>query len=431
MSAGTGYTIPPTVTLIGGLPVMSTATATAAVNNGVVTGFTITNVGAGYSTFPPTVMLAGGGSGSNFTPATATAVLTNGAVTSITFTGGAGYTSAPTITISPPFSTASALATLSGGSVPLGTITPTSGGSGYTSVPTVTFSQSPGGATATGTATLTNGMVTSITVTNGGSGYGTTIPTITISPPFLQATATAKVSNGVITGFTINNAGIGYTSAPTVTISPSSSVSAAAGLTVTNGMVSAATVTPGGGGSGYTSPPVVTINGDGAGATATAILTNGVVSGFTITNPGSGYSQAATSATIAPPAVFGFTVAAENSLGVIDTTYNGPVTIALGSNPGGATLGGTLVTNAVNGIATFSGLTLNRSSTSNYTIQISSGGLAVATTGPIAVSPAVATQLVVTTQPPANVPAGVRSASASRARMPSGTWCRPSPAHRS
>jgi hypothetical protein len=43
----------------------------------------------------------------------------------------------------------------------------------------------------------------------------------------------------------------------------------------------------------------------------------------------------------------------------VDTGYNGPVTVAL-VNPGGATLGGTLTVNAENGVATFSGLTINQ-----------------------------------------------------------------------
>ena len=37
---------------------------------------------------------------------------------------------------------------------------------------------------------------------------------------------------------------------------------------------------------------------------------------------------------------FGITILAENSLGVVDTTYNGPVTIGLVNNTSGAVLGG-------------------------------------------------------------------------------------------
>jgi hypothetical protein len=43
------------------------------------------------------------------------------------------------------------------------------------------------------------------------------------------------------------------------------------------------------GGQGYLAPPLITILGDGAGATATATVVNGQVTGITITNGGSGY----------------------------------------------------------------------------------------------------------------------------------------------
>ena len=46
------------------------------------------------------------------------------------------------------------------------------------------------------------------------------------------------------------------------------------------------------GGSGYTSPPTVTINGDGTGATAQATLTGTSVTGVTVTSAGSGYTFA-------------------------------------------------------------------------------------------------------------------------------------------
>ena len=45
------------------------------------------------------------------------------------------------------------------------------------------------------------------------------------------------------------------------------------------------------GGTGYTSAPTVTIQGDGSNATATATVTAGVVTNITVTNPGSGYKQ--------------------------------------------------------------------------------------------------------------------------------------------
>ena len=103
---------------------------------------------------------------------------------------------------------------------------------------------------------------------------------------------------------------------------------------------------------------------------------------------------------------FGLTIKVEDGFGDVVTSYNGSVTISLGSNPGGGTLGGTLTVTAVDGIATFSGLTLNKVG-SGYTLKASSGSLtAAATTSGIAVTPAAATHLVVTTEPPSSVTAG-------------------------
>ena len=51
---------------------------------------------------------------------------------------------------------------------------------------------------------------------------------------------------------------------------------------------------------------------------------------------------------------------AEDAYGNVDPTFGGNVTLMLANNPGGATLGGTLALQAVNGVADFAGLTLNR-----------------------------------------------------------------------
>ena len=49
------------------------------------------------------------------------------------------------------------------------------------------------------------------------------------------------------------------------------------------------------GGSGYLTPPTVTISGDGSGATATATIAGGAVTAVTITNPGTNYNIATVS----------------------------------------------------------------------------------------------------------------------------------------
>jgi len=74
------------------------ATATSTITTGTVTGYAITAGGAGYSSAPTVTFEGGGGTG-----ATATATLTSGAVTSLNITAaGTGYTSAPAIAITAP-----------------------------------------------------------------------------------------------------------------------------------------------------------------------------------------------------------------------------------------------------------------------------------------------------------------------------------------
>ena len=343
ISAGAGYTAPPTVVLTGGGGTYSTATAT--INSvGQVTDITVSgsmdftsvpvvvispplgalaaattaaatatvgpsggvaaiNVeasGSGYS-FPPAVTISGGGG----MDATAVAQVTNGAVTGIVVTdAGMGYTTAPTITIAPP-ATASGTATISNGAVT--GITLVSGGGGYSFVPTVTLTAPPSGGTqATAHAQVSNGVITAIVLDHPGSGY-TTAPTVTISAaiptlataPLVAATATAAVSGGHVT-VSVTNGGAGYTSPPTVALVGGSGTYATAIATVDprTGSVTAITVT---GSTGYATnaPPTVVIApsllspfiASVAPATAVALLNaSGGVSAVTLTNPGAGYT---------------------------------------------------------------------------------------------------------------------------------------------
>jgi hypothetical protein len=74
-------------------------------------------------------------------------------------------------------------------------------------------------------------------------------------------------------------------------------------------------------------------------------------------------------------------VEAEDSSGTLVSSFSGTVTVGLASNPGGTTLGGTLVVAASGGVATFSGLTLTKAA-SGYTIYVSASGPTSTTTNP-------------------------------------------------
>jgi hypothetical protein len=116
--------------------------------------------------------------------------------------------------------------------------------------------------------------------------------------------------------------------------------------------------------------------------------------------------------TAQPPAAvtagsdFGLTVTAEDRSGNVDTSFTGTVTVALANNPGGGRLGGTLTATAQDGVATFSDLTLDQAG-SGYTLLVSASGVSGATTSAFNVTPAAATQLVVSSQSPSEVAAGV------------------------
>ena len=74
------------------------------------------------------------------------------------------------------------------------------------------------------------------------------------------------------------------------------------------------------------------------------------------------------------------------------------VTIAFANNAGGGTLSGTKTVNAIDGIASFSGLSINKSS-GGYTLGASSGSLTVATSNIFAISPAAPAKVAFDLQP--------------------------------
>ena len=85
---------------------------------------------------------------------------------------------------------------------------------------------------------------------------------------------------------------------------------------------------------------------------------------------------------------FGLVVTVENGLGSTDTSYNGAVTI---TNQDGNPLGGNLTVTAVDGVATFSGLTDDLAGSDQ--LVASASGLGTATTGFVEITAAAATHL--------------------------------------
>ena len=91
-------------------------------------------------------------------------------------------------------------------------------------------------------------------------------------------------------------------------------------------------------------------------------------------------------------------VSVEDNQGNVVTTATNMVTVAIGTNPSGGTLGGTLTVGAVAGVATFSNLSINKAG-NGYTLTAGATGLTGTTSGMFNVTAGAATQLVFTKEP--------------------------------
>ncbi|MEO5567433.1 MAG: hypothetical protein ABIR92_03015, partial [Gemmatimonadaceae bacterium] len=148
------------------------------------------------------------------------------------------------------------------------------------------------------------------------------------------------------------------------------------------------------------------------------ISINNVGNGYTLTAASTGLTGATSSAfniTAAPPTALQFKVqplnAVEsaaispaievkivNALGATVTTATSVVTLAIGTNPSSGSLSGTLSVAAVNGIATFSGVSIN-SVGNGYTLTAASTGLSGATSSAFNITAAPTTALQFKVQP--------------------------------
>ncbi|MFT0891010.1 phage tail sheath subtilisin-like domain-containing protein [Pseudochelatococcus sp. G4_1912] len=148
----------------------------------------------------------------------------------------------------------------------IASINVTSQGAGYTSAPTVTIT-GQGGTGATATATLASDAVATVAVSAGGSGYKTA-PTVTFTGDGTGVQAVATVVGGVVTAVTVTEGGSGYTSAPTIAFSGGGGTGAVAEALVEDGKITGFIIHKPG--FGYVNPTVAITSGGGTGATATA-----------------------------------------------------------------------------------------------------------------------------------------------------------------
>ena len=113
-------------------------------------------------------------------------------------------------------------------------------------------------------------------------------------------------------------------------------------------------------------------------------------------------------ATVQVAQTFGLTVTVLDGSNLPDPDFNGNVTVSSPTN----TLSGTTTVAAIGGVATFSGLSL--ADVGTVTLQISSVDGLATTTNSINVTAGPASQLILVTEPPSSLSAGVCLASRSR-----------------
>jgi hypothetical protein len=249
-------------------------------------------------------------------------------------------------------------------------------------------------------------------------------------------TLASTVAEGKTVSATINAVAVTQTAAVTVTAgavsatqstvaaSPTSITAGGSGSTITvtakdaNGNpISGATVVLASTGTGNTlTQPVGTTNASGV---ATGTLTSTVAEAKTVSatiNSVAITQTASVTVTVGAPAQVAFvqqpstvaggapitpavTVRILDAGGNFVASATNAVTVAIGSNPGGGSLGGTATVNAVAGVATFTGLTVDKAGT-GYTLTAGGTGLSVATSATFNVTVGPAASLTFTTPPP-------------------------------
>jgi hypothetical protein len=268
-------------------------------------------------------------------------------------------------------------------------------------------------AAVAGVATFSN-----LTVDLAGSGYKLTATASGLTTGTSNAfTVNSTVGTATKLGFVVQPSAA--TAGATIIPGPVVAVQDAAGNTVT-GLSGTITIGFGTNTTGATLGGTLTVNIN-AGLGNFSNLTVSKAGTYTLVATTSLLLAQATSAsfTISPAATthFAFTVqpsmttaglaitpavqvTAQNSSNATVTSFTGPVTVAIAAGTGanGATLGGTLTVNAVNGVATFSNLVITKAG-SGYKLTASSSGVAGATSASFTINADVATTLHFAVQP--------------------------------
>ncbi len=272
---------------------------------------------------------------------------------------------------------------------------------GQTATFTATVSAAlAGSGTPTGSVSFVIDGVTKPAVAINSSGVATvtvsglTAGSHTVGANYLGDSNFAPISTTTTVTQTITKA----TSSVTISSSaPNSSVGQAVTFTATVKPNSPATTTPTGTVTfvidGVAQPPVA-VNAAGVATLTTTTLTAGKHSvtvayngdgNFTGSSPAAALTQTVQAAVASLSAVasgggregvgspFSITVTALTSTGTTDTTYSGTATITVESSSSLGVVGGNLTATFVNGVATFTGLTISKAGT--YVLEITTGNV--------------------------------------------------------
>ncbi len=244
---------------------------------------------------------------------------------------------------------------------------------------------------ATGTGALTGAPSTAFNIRPGAA----TQLAFTVQPSNQVAGIALAPAVKVTARDALGNTDTTFKTAITLAITPATGTT---GANLSGGVVTAA--------SGVATFAALSIDSVGTGytlsASAAGPITGGPSSTFDIT-PGTAIKLAfvaqPTNATAGPPAQIPvFQVAAQDVLGNTASAFNGNITVAIGANPGGGSLGGTLIVAAVNGVASYGDLSINKSGT-GYKLQATSGALSPAASASFDIVAGTATKLTFTVEP--------------------------------
>lgn len=265
---------------------------------------------------------------------------------------------------------------------------------------TVNFAVATGGGSLTSASAVSDSAGLAQTTWKLGSLVGAqtvtaTAGTLTNSPLTFTATATAGAATKLVVTTQPVNGTAGIALAPVVFTAQDAAGNVATAFT---GPV---TVTLGGGPAGATLSGATTVNAVAGVATFSTLAINRNATGYTLTASSTGLTGATTGAfdivagapnklvfTVQPSAAVAnititpaIVVSAQDSLGNPTPAFTGAITLALAVNPTGATLGGTIIQSAVNGVATFNDISVSLQG-SAYVLSASATGLAAGASAP-------------------------------------------------